>query len=132
MIRRRLPVLSIAFVVLLAGCGPTPTPNTDPTRNLSVQGKASYQSTKVVKSLDLLRDIVAEGEKQTPKVFSPDTVLKVVAYHRQVVRTIATVPDGWKAIAVQGLADLRIAIPADQWAKMQPWVSLLTVLSDQF
>jgi hypothetical protein len=119
-------------LVMFIGCGGNPPASTDPTVNLSASGKASYQATKVVKSLDLLRDIVAEGEKQTPKVFQPDVVLKVVAYHRKVVRTIGTVPDGWKSVALAGLTELKDSVPADQWAKMQPWISLLTTLYDQF
>jgi hypothetical protein len=127
-----LPAALVAALALAAtGCGTNPAPTGDPTANLSASGRASYDAAKVVKSLDLLRDIVAEGEKQTPKVFSPDTVLKVVAYHRQVVRTIGTVPDGWKAVAVKGLDALKAAVPADEWAKMQPWVSLLTTLYGQ-
>jgi hypothetical protein len=129
---RFLPaVLAAAMLLASAGCGTNPPPAGDPTANLSASGRASYQATKVVKSLDLLRDIVAEGEKQTPKVFSADTVLKVVGYHRQVVRTIGTVPDGWKAVALKGLDELKGSVPAAEWAKMQPWVSLLTVLYDQ-
>lgn len=127
-----LLVLGLTGAMLAgAGCGTNPPPAGDPTANLSAEGRASYNATKVVKSLDLLRDIVAEGEKQTPKVFSPDTVLKVVAYHRKVVRTIGTVPDGWKAVALQGLDELKGSVPAAEWQKMQPWVSLLTVLYEQ-
>lgn len=126
-------VTACVAVLLLAGCANNPPPGTpDPAAGLSASGRAAYQATKVVKSLDLLRDIVAEGEKQEPKVFTPDTVLKVVAYHRQVVRTIGTVPDGWKAVAVQGLNELRSHVPAAEWQRMQPWVALLTALYDQF
>ncbi len=131
MTRHTLHAVMVA-TLLTAGCTGNPPPAGDPTAGLSAGGRAAYQATKVVKSLDLLRDIVAEGEKLTPKVFSPDTVLQVVAYHRQVVRTIGTVPDGWKAVAVQGLNELKARVPAEQWARMQPWVSLLTVLYDQF
>lgn len=125
-------MLAVALLLTAPGCANNPPAAGSPTANLSPSGLAAYNATKVVKSLDLLRDIVAEGEKQTPKVFSADTALKVVAYHRQVVRTIGTVPDGWKAVAVQGLTELKGLVPAAEWQRMQPWVALLTVLYDQF
>lgn len=124
-------LLTVALLGAVSCGGSNPPPSSDPTAGLSSSGKASYQATKVVKSLDLLRDIVAEGEKQDPRIFSPETVLQVVAYHRQVVRTIGTVPEGWKSVAVQGLAELKGRVPAAEWAKMQPWISLLTVLYEQ-
>ena len=113
----------LTAAMLLSGCGANPTPTTSPTVALSPSGIAAYQATRVVKSLDLLRDIAVAGEKS--KAVSADTALKVIAYHRQVVRTIGTVPDGWKAVAFQGLDEVQHNIPAGDWQKLLPWISLL-------
>lgn len=115
----------LLVLLLLSACASNPPAATDPTVNLSASGRAAYTATKVVKSLDLLRDIAVAGEKQTPKVVSADTALKVLAYHRQVVRTIGTVPDGWQAVALQGLDELQRAVPSEEWQRLAPWLTLL-------
>lgn len=128
-----LPVIFLAVAIgmgalTMPACAGNPAPANDPTVNLSPSGKASYQATKVVKALDLLRDVAAEGEKQNPKIVSAQTALKVVGYHRQVVRTIGAVPDGWKAVALAGLDELQKSVPAAEWSKLEPFVNLLKTL----
>lgn len=126
---KRLIAISIIFMAF-AACGPTSPPNTDPARNLSPSGRAAYDATKIVKALDVLRDVAYEGEKQ--HIFSPASALKVIAYHRQVVSTIAAVPDGWKAVALTGLVQLEKDLTTQEWAQIAPFVNLLKALYAAF
>lgn len=123
-----------AVLILLAcvSCGSNPNPQTDPTRNLSAQGKAAYQTTKVVKALDVLRDVAAEAEKQNPKLLSPASALKVIAYHKQVVTTMGAVPDGWKTVAEKGLDQLKTDLTPQEWAQIEPFANLLKTLYAAF
>lgn len=117
----------IAFAAALSfACGPTPPPNTDPTRNLSATGRAAFQSTKVVKALDVLRDVAVEAEKQ--HLLSTDTTRKVVTYHESAVKTVGAVPSGWKTVVGSGLAELQKNIPAAEWAQLAPFANLITVI----
>jgi len=128
-------IVTVVFVLALfmcAGCGSNPNPQTDPTRNLSAQGKAAYQTTKVVKALDVLRDVAAEAEKQNPKLISASSALKVVAYHKQVVSTMDAVPNGWKAVALTGLDQLQKDLTPQEWTQIEPFVNLLKTLYAAF
>lgn len=126
---RRL-ALAVLVAVTLAGCGSNPNPQTDPTRNLSAAGRAAYQTTKIVKALDVVRDVAAEGEKQ--HIISPQSALKVIAYHKQTVKTMAAVPEGWKAEALAGLDQLKENLTADEWKQIEPFVTLLQTLYQTF
>lgn len=130
--RQLLGAFVIAVALVMSGCGAGATSQTDPTRNLSAQGKAAYQTTKVVKALDVLRDVAAEGEKQNPKRISASSALKILAYHKQVVSTMGAVPDGWKTVALTGLDQLKTDLTPAEWAQIEPFVTLLKTLYAAF
>lgn len=121
-------VLLLALWLPLAGCSHPAPGAIDPTVNLSPTGKASYQALRVGKALDVLRDVAVAGEKQTPKVVSSAGALKVIAYHRQVVTTMAAIPDKWLTVAEVGLDQLRQDLSAAEWARIAPFVDLLRTL----
>jgi hypothetical protein len=120
-------VLSLGALGLPA-CSGTPPPATSPTANLSASGRAAYHATRAVKALDLLRDIAITAEQQHPKLMSTDSTRKVVLYHQSVVKTIAAVPEGWLAVAEQGLVELQKQIPAEEWLQIDPYVRLVLAL----
>ncbi len=122
-VRGATPLATVILMVVALACA-----GNRPTGNLSPTGLASYQAIKVVKALDLVRDVAVEGEKQSPKLISPQVALKVISYHRQVVRTIGAVPTGWKSVAVTGLEQLKTDIPADEWKRLEPFINLLKAL----
>lgn len=120
---------AIGFGALgMTGCGGNPPPATDPTVNLSASGRAAYHATRAVKALDLLRDIAITAEAQTPKLMSTASTRKVVLYHQSVVKTIAAVPEGWLAVAEQGLTELQKQIPAEEWTQIDPYVRLVLAI----
>jgi len=113
-------------LVVCCGCATNPPTATDPTRNLSAAGHAAYDATKVVKALDVLRDVAAEGEKN--KAISAASALKIVAYHKQVVQTIDALPSGWKDVAIKGLDQLQKDLSPAEAAQIAPFVTLLKTL----
>lgn len=128
-----MPVILLAAALSLAAfslpaCSSNPRPATDPTVNLSPSGRAAYHATRAVKALDLLRDIAITAEQQSPKLMSTASTRKVVLYHQSVVKTIAAVPDGWVAIAEQGLTELQKQIPLEEWQQIEPYVRLVLAL----
>lgn len=123
--------LSLGALSLPACAGNRP-PETDPTRNLSVEGKAAYHAKRVIDVLDLLRDTAAAAELQTPKLLSPANALKVIDYHKKVVTVIDKVPSGWKGVALAGLDQLQQSIPADEWARLAPYATLIRTLVEAF
>lgn len=112
----------------LPGCSTNPPPANDPTVNLSASGRAAYQATRVVKALDVLRDIAISAEEQNPKLMSTNSTRKVVLYHQAIVKTIRAVPDGWVAVAMEGLDNLRKEIPADEWKQIDPYARLVLAI----
>lgn len=125
-------LLVTLLLSLCAACGPKSPPQTDPTRNLSAQGKAAFQANKILKALDVLRDVAVEAEKQTPKLLSPSSALKVIAYHKQVASLMGAIPDGWKGIALAGLDTLKQNLSPAEWNQVQPFIELVRGLIDSF
>lgn len=128
-----MPVILLAAALSigalsLPACSGNPPPATDPTVNLSASGRAAYQATRVVKALDVLRDIAVSAEEQNPKLMSTASTRKVVLYHQAIVKTIRAVPDGWLAVAMEGLDNLRKEIPADEWKQIDPYVRLVLAI----
>lgn len=127
-----LPLLLIgalgAGALGLPSCGGNPAPATSPTVNLSASGLASYHATRAVKALDLVRDIAITAEEQTPKLMSTASTRKVVLYHQSVIKTMAAVPDGWIAVAEQGLTELQKQIPTEEWKQIDPYVRLVLAI----
>lgn len=129
---RRLALAVTMLAVLVGGgCfGAKTTPQTDPTRNLTGAGRAAYQTTMVIKALSVVRDVAVEGEKQ--HIISPQSALKVIAYHRQTVQIMGAIPEGWKTVALKGLDQLKDDLTADEWKQIEPFVTLLQTLYNTF
>jgi hypothetical protein len=130
MTRVRMKIIGVAALMLVlsssAGCGNNAAPNVNPqTANLSATGMQAYNANKVVKALDVLRDVAITAEAQNPKLISTANTRKVVLYHEQVVKAIGAVPHGWKAIADQGLADLQKNFTPSEWQQIAPFAALV-------
>lgn len=119
---------ALVILITLVGCGTNPPPTTDPTVNLSPSGRAAYHAIRVVKALDLVRDIAITAEMQTPKLMSTNSTRKVVLYHQSVLKTIAAVPDGWLEVAMTGLQELQKQIPPEEWKQIDPYIRLVLVI----
>jgi hypothetical protein len=132
MIRRQTRAVAGLLLLVLLGCSHNPPATTDPTRNLSAQGKAAYEALKIGKALDVLRDVAVAAERQNPKLLSSASALKVISYHRQVALTMGAVPDGWIAVALTGLEQLTRDLSPAERAQLAPFVELLKTLYAAF
>lgn len=114
---------SLVFVVLslCLACAHTPP-------NLSPAGTAAFHGTQVIKSLDVLRDVAIEMNAQVPSIVTTDTTRKVVAYHKSAITVIHGTPDGWRPTVEHGLTALVASLPADDRAKLAPYVQLAQTL----
>jgi hypothetical protein len=118
----------MAVVLAIAACGGNPPPGTDPTAGLSAQGRAAYEGTRVVKALDVLRDVAVDAERQSPKLLSTDNTRRVVRYHESAVKAIGAVPSGWQAVVTTGLNELAKEVPAAEWRQLEPFANLVRTL----
>lgn len=119
-------VIATFLLLSLAACGSNPPASTDPTRNLSATGHAAYDSMKVLKALDAVRDIAVAAEKE--KFISSADALKVIEYHRQVVKLMDVTPTGWKATALAGLDQLQKDLTPPEWKQVEPFAIALRSL----
>lgn len=120
---------AVVVALLFVGCGGI-NPQLDPTRNLSPEAKLAYQSMKIGKALDVLRDVAAAGEKSG--VISPRAALAVIAYHKATVTTIGAAPGGWRAIALTGLDQLQTTLSPGERAQLAPFIALARTLIEAF
>jgi hypothetical protein len=114
---------TLLLLLTLAACGSNPAPQTDPTRNLSATGHAAYDSMRIMKALDAVRDVANEAEKN--KLISAANALKVIDYHKQVVKLMDVAPSGWRATAVTGLDQLQKDLTPAEWSQVAPFAAAL-------
>lgn len=122
---RVLPILLLcalgAGVLMTPSCAKAPPA-------LSPAGTAAFNATRVVKALDVLRDVAIDAEAQSPKLISTANTRKIVSYHEAAVKTIGAVPGGWRPTVLAGLEQLRAEIPAGEYARIAPFVALVQTL----
>src|SRR5678815_1041222 len=117
---RLLPLLLVGLLSLpSASCTKAPP-------NLTPAGKAAFQKTQVLKSLDLLRDIAIDAEANG--VLHTADARKIVSYHRDTVAIMQASDLGWKAAVATGLDVLVKELPPDAGQKIAPYVALLKVV----
>lgn len=88
----------------------------------------SFNAQRVVGALDVLRDTAVSANAQTPKLLSDANTRLVVNFHESAVKTIAAVPGGWKAAVSTALGQLQTNIPAAEYQRIAPYVSLVQTL----
>jgi len=113
--------LCIAFVVALTlgGCANHAPPNLTP------QGTAAFYGTQVIKNLDRFRDVVIDGNKSTPALFSTATTRKVVDFHTAAIKTVHVSPGGWKAGVQAGLQQVNLSLEPEERQVLMPYIQLL-------
>jgi hypothetical protein len=115
------PVATVALALTLTSCAPPP-----PT--LSPAGQAAVIGKQVIQALDVLRDFAISANAQTPPLLSTANTRKIVDYHESAVKVITTVPTGWKATVLAGLAQLKVDLPPGDWLRILPYVALVQSL----
>lgn len=119
---RKLTV--VLSLVVLAACASAPPA-------LSPPGNAAFQAIKVVRTLDVVRDIAISANEQAPPLISTGNTRKIVTWHLAALKTIGAVPGGWKPTVLAGLDQLEKAVPPAEWAHVEIYVRLLrTVIAE--
>jgi hypothetical protein len=98
--------------------------------NLSPQGVTDWNTLQIGHDLDLIRDIVDAGAKQTVPVFTRDVDVKVATWHKAAVTTLASRADGWKTALMTGLDQLLASLSQTDRDRLTPYALLIkTVLA---
>jgi hypothetical protein len=119
-------LLALCAVSLLAfvGCSHTPP-------NLTPQATEAFYGTRVIQSLDLLRDATVAANAQTPPLVSTATARKVVQYHESALKIIHTIPTGWQSAVLAGLDELLVDLPVNEKSTLAPYIQLAkTILTE--
>jgi hypothetical protein len=139
--KRALIVLLMLAVV--PACTKTPP-------ELTPEAAIAFQSTRVIKVLDVVRDAAIAANELVPPIISTNDTRTVVLWHKTAVQTIAATPGGWKptvkaatyALTCHPLAYVpgpgipqpeacQPQIPADANARLRPYIGLaLTVIAE--
>ena len=117
---------ALILVLCLASLGCASAPP-----NLSPAGHAAFINTRVIKSLDLLRDTAVEGNAQQPPAISTPTTRTIVRYHEATLKIIHAAWTGWKPAVLAGLDELLINVPSAEQKILTPYVALTkTILAE--
>ena len=111
----------VVAALLTASCATAPT-------NLSSSGVAAFHATRVVKVLDIVRDVAIDAEAAKPPRLSTNTTRQVVTWHKAAVTTIGAVPGGWRPIVLAGLDALDAALPLGERAWLTPYLDAARML----
>ena len=105
----------------LGGCAKAPP-------ELSPVGTQAFHKTRVIKALDLLRDVAIDAEAQSPKVFSTADTRKVVLYHQSALKIIQATDAGWQAAVGTSLDEVVNRLDPAAQPKVAPYATLIKVL----
>jgi hypothetical protein len=125
MLRRRLPMLVLCLVLFTPACAQNAPPN------LSPAGVVAWQGTKVIKALDVIRDIAVDAEATAPPLLSHATMLKIVAWHKAAITTAHAAPAGWSDVIKASLrSTLDLLTPAER-QQLSPYFALAETLLNE-
>ncbi len=111
-------LLALVLVGFMAGCASAP-----PTLSTAAQG--DFNRTRVVKSIDIVRDAAVDAE--AAHVISTDDARQVVIWHKSAVNVVAASSTGWKDALTTTLDEALKNRPTLQ-AKLAPYVALFKAL----
>ncbi len=120
---------SLIFVWCLAllalpGCVVTPP-------HLSPAASWAFNETRIIKSLDVLRDVVVDANAQKPPLVREAFMLATVKYHRSALVIIHAHALGWQSMVNQGTDELVKHVPANEAQLMKPYAVLLKVILNE-
>jgi len=115
---------AVLCVVLLSGvgCGFHAPPNLSPAAN------AAWQGTRIIRALDVIRDIAIDGNAQQPPVFSTELTRSIVNWHTSAITLVHSAPAGWEQMTQVGLTELLKRLPAADQRQLGPYIALAQVL----
>lgn len=115
-------IFMLAFCLGGAGCGVKPPPNLSPT------GAREWQETRVIKALDLARDIAVEANTTMPPLLNQDTTRRVVLYHETALHAIHAAAAGWQAVAQSLTTDLSKTLTSAEQTTLRPYLSSIQAI----
>lgn len=111
----------LTSTILTGACAKAP-----PT--LSPAGVRAFNTARVVKALDVLRDTAISANAQVPPLVSTDTTRKVVLYHQATLKTIQALETGWQAAVRAGLDSVVQTLPPNEQAILGPYAVLISAI----
>ena len=109
-----------------SGCIGNKAPST-----LSPVATAQFYKTRVVKSLDVVRDTAVDANALVPPLVSTPTTRTVVKWHESTLKVIDASAAGWQTAVSTSLDELLKDLPAGDAKVIQPYVALAkTVLQE--
>ena len=112
-------LIPLWLLVLLAACAAPPA-------ILTPESRVAFQNTRVIKGLDLLRDMAVDANDH--QMLSTDSTRKVVVWHQTALRIIHASGTGWKSAVGTSLDELMTALPAADKAKLSAYAALIKTL----
>jgi hypothetical protein len=113
----------LCLVLLVTpGCANNPPPN------LSPAGAVAYTNTRIIKGLDVLRDMAILANGQQPPLLSDATTRKIVTWHRSALQLINTSTAGWPTTVQTGLDETLKDLPPAESRTLGPYVALAKTL----
>lgn len=117
--RRRLALVLVLAVLSTAASCPKAPPNLTPA------AVSAFYGTRVIQTLDVIRDLAVSANKQTPPLVSTPHMVTAVTWHRAAITVVHTAPAGWKATVHTGLDEtLKTFAPAERQL-FAPYVALI-------
>lgn len=110
----------VLMLTLVSACVPPPV-------SLSPVGAADFNKTRVIKSLDVLRDIAVDADALVPPLISKATTRKFVVFHQSAVTLIDAGP-GWKDKVLVALKEVVKDLPPAEARLITPYVELSKIL----
>lgn len=123
------PTMLAAAIALAVAFSPSCAGNAPP--NLGPHATQSWYKTRVIKSLDVVRDIAIDANAQTPPLIPTATTRKVVNFHESALKIIGSTDAGWRGAVSTGLDELMNSLTPAEKSQLGPYIALVkTVLQE--
>ena len=110
-------ILLLAVLACVSGCAPPPP-------NLSPQARQAWQGTRVIRALDVARDIATDANAQQPPILDEATTRQIVLFHKTAITIVHDQSVGWQAMVLAGLDGLDKLLPSRQRDLVMPYIEI--------
>jgi hypothetical protein len=118
--------LTVVFSLSMSACATPSNVAGRSTVNLTSSGVAALHAVEVVKILDVIRDTAVDGA--AAQLIPTHTARSVVTWHQAALKTIASVPNGWKATVLSGLVALKATFSDAERNIIGPYIDSAIVM----
>lgn len=91
------------------------------------QAQAFYKY-RVIKALDLVRDIAIDAGNETPPLIAEQSVRDIVEYHRSALLIIRATDKGWQPAVSKSLDELIAHLPGSAAKLLRPYTTLASAI----